>query len=89
MPFQTSCLLSAIPSLIIIATFAGYQCKDDQNQLQGYIQIMYIMYIQFNSILLFYLVITYNNLIPICNVVQTMDDETNNILSTIKHTGHT
>ncbi len=38
--------------------------------------------IQFNSILLFYLDITYNNLILIYNVVQTMDDQTNNILCT-------
>ncbi len=36
-------------------------------------------FIQFNSILSFYLDITYNNLILIYNVVQTMDDETNSI----------
>ncbi len=42
--------------------------------------------IQFNSILLFYLDITYNNLILIYNVVQTRDDETNNIFCTTKHT---
>ncbi len=45
--------------------------------------------IQFNSILLFYLDITYNTLILIYNVVQTMDDETNNTPCTTKHTGHT
>ncbi len=43
----------------------------------------------FNSILLFYLDITYNNLILIDNVVQTTDDETNNILCTTRHTGYT
>ncbi len=31
----------------------------------------------------------YNNLILIDNVVQTRDDETNNILCTTRHTGHT
>ncbi len=41
------------------------------------------------SILLFYLDITYNNLILIYNVVQTMDDETNNILCTTRDIGHT
>ncbi len=33
--------------------------------------------------------ITYNNLILIYNVVQTMDDETNNILCTTRHTENT
>ncbi len=42
-----------------------------------------------HSILLFDLDITYNNLILIYNVVQTMDDKTNNILCTTRHTGHT
>ncbi len=45
-----------------------------------------IQTIQFNSILLSYLDITYNNLILIYNVVQTVDDETNNILCTTRHT---
>ncbi len=44
---------------------------------------------QFNSIPLFYLNITYNNLILIYNVVETKDDETNNILCTTRHTGCT
>ncbi len=47
------------------------------------------VFFQFNSILLFYLDITYNNLVLIYNVVQTMDDETNNILCTTRHTGLT
>ncbi len=38
---------------------------------------------------LYFTYITYNNLILIDNVVQTMDDETNNILSTTRQTGHT
>ncbi len=50
--------------------------------------LKYFYSIQFNSILLFYQDITYNNLILIYNVVQTRDDETNNILGTIRHTGH-
>ncbi len=47
------------------------------------------VFFEFNSILLFYLDITYNNLILIYNVVQTMDDEANNILCTTRHTRHT
>ncbi len=49
----------------------------------------YSPYSIFHSILLFYLDITYNNLILIYNVVQRRDDETNNILCTTRHTGHT
>ncbi len=52
-------------------------------------KMVYYPFIEFNSILLFYLDITYNNLILIYNVVQTMDDETYNILCTTRHTGHT
>ncbi len=40
-------------------------------------------------LLLFYLDITYINLILIYNVDQTMDDENNNILYTTRHTEHT
>ncbi len=47
--------------------------------------------IQFNSI--FFILpgyhIQYNNLILIYNVVQTRNDETNNILCTTRQTGHT
>ncbi len=44
---------------------------------------------KFNSIFFFYLDITYNSLILIYNVVQTMDDKTNNTPCTTRHTGHT
>ncbi len=61
----------------------------DQVKWYGTIIDWFTISIQFNSILLFYMDITYNNLILIYNVVQTMDDEANNILSTTRHTGHT
>ncbi len=57
-------------------------CKISLSQLDN-------VTVQFNSIHLFYLDITCNNLILIYNVVQTMDDETNNILCTTRHTEHT
>ncbi len=57
---------------------------------QPFLSCLWIQFnsIQFNSILLVYLDITYNNLILTHNVVQTRDDETNNILCTTRHTGH-